>query len=52
MISEQNLNQYKIFYTVAKFGNISHAAEELYISQPAISKAISSLRKILTLSCL
>ena len=40
---EQNLNQYKIFFTVAKFGNISHAAEELYISQPAISKAISKL---------
>ena len=40
---EQNLNQYKIFYTVAKLGNISHAAEELYISQPAISKAISKL---------
>lgn len=45
MISEQNLNQYKIFYTVAKFGNISHAAEELYISQPAISKAISKLEE-------
>src|SRR5690554_564742 len=43
MLSEQNLNQYKIFYTVAKFSNISHAAEELYISQPAISKAISKL---------
>ena len=35
---EQNLSQYKIFYEVAKAGNISKAAKELYISQPAISK--------------
>ena len=40
---EQNLAQYKIFYEVAKAGNISKAAKELYISQPAISKAISKL---------
>ncbi|GAA4299193.1 LysR family transcriptional regulator [Anaerocolumna aminovalerica] len=40
---EQNLSQYKIFNTVAAVGNISHAAKELYISQPAISKAISRL---------
>ncbi|BCN32035.1 LysR family transcriptional regulator [Anaeromicropila herbilytica] len=40
---EQNLSLYKIFYTVAKTGNISHAAKELYISQPAISKSISKL---------
>ena len=45
MLSDQNLNQYKIFYTVARLGNISHAAEELYISQPAISKAISKLEE-------
>lgn len=45
MLSDQNLNQYKIFYTVAKLGNISHAAEKLYISQPAISKAISKLEE-------
>lgn len=42
---EQNLNQYKIFYTVAMLGNISHAAEKLYISQPAISKTISKLEE-------
>lgn len=42
---EQNLNQYKIFYSVAQFGNISHAAEKLYISQPAISKAITKLEE-------
>lgn len=40
---EQNLSQYKIFNTVAAVGNISHAAKELYISQPAISKSISRL---------
>ncbi len=40
---EQNLSQYKIFYEVAKTGNISKAAKDLYISQPAISKAISKL---------
>lgn len=40
---DQNLSQYKIFYEVAKAGNISKAAKELYISQPAISKSISKL---------
>ncbi len=45
---EQNLSQYKIFYEVAKTGNISRAAKELYISQPAISKAISKLEDSLS----
>jgi len=40
---DQNLSQYRIFYAVAKAGNISKAAKELYISQPAISKSISKL---------
>lgn len=40
---EQNLSQYKIFYEVAKAGNISKAAKELYISQPAISKSVGKL---------
>lgn len=39
----QNLSSYKIFYTVANTGNISKAAKELYISQPAISKSIQKL---------
>ena len=47
---EQNLSQYKIFYKVAKAGNISKAAKKLYISQPAISKAISKLKDSLGLS--
>ncbi len=40
---EQNFNLYHIFYTVARCQNISGAARELFISQPAISKAISKL---------
>lgn len=44
---EHNLSQYKIFYEVAKTGNISKAAKELYISQPAISKSISKLEESL-----
>ncbi|MCD8371388.1 MAG: LysR family transcriptional regulator [Clostridiales bacterium] len=36
---DQNLSQYRIFYAVAKAGNISKAAKELYISQPATSKS-------------
>lgn len=39
----QNLSAYRIFYTVANTGNISRAAKELYISQPAISKSIQKL---------
>lgn len=42
---EQNLSLYKIFNCVAEVGNISRAAKELYISQPAISKAISKLEQ-------
>lgn len=41
----QNLSSYRIFYTVAKAGNISKAAKELYISQPAISKSIQKLEE-------
>ncbi len=47
---EQNFNLYHIFYTVAKCKNISGAARELYISQPAISKAISKLEQNLNVS--
>ena len=42
---EQNLNLYHIFVTVARCRNISGAARALYISQPAISKAISRLEQ-------
>jgi len=36
---------YRIFYTVANNGNITKAAEELMISQPAISKTIKNLEE-------
>ena len=38
-----DLNLYRVFYIVAKYKNISHAAEKLYISQPAVSKSIKNL---------
>jgi len=41
----QNLSLYRIFYTAALTGNISKAAEELFISQPAISKSIKRLEQ-------
>ena len=41
----QSLSSYRIFYTVAKTQNISKAAKELYISQPAISKSIQKLEE-------
>ena len=40
-----NLELYKIFYTVAKCGSLTKASEELFISQPAISQAIKQLEK-------
>lgn len=40
---EENLSLYHIFNSVAEAGNISHAAKQLFISQPAVSKAIQSL---------
>lgn len=44
---DQNLSLYKVFYTVANTGNISRAASELFISQPAISKSIRKLEQSL-----
>ena len=38
-----NLELYKIFYYVAKNKSITRAANELLISQPAISKSIKTL---------
>lgn len=38
-----NLNLYHIFYQTARAGNISLAARQLYISQPAVSKSIARL---------
>ena len=38
-----NLDLYRVFYTVAKSGSLTKAAEELYISQPAVSRSIKQL---------
>lgn len=38
-----NLELYKVFYTVAKCGSLTKAAQELYISQPAVSQAVKQL---------
>ena len=42
---EQNLNLYQVFYEVANCRNFSVAAKKMYISQPAVSKAISRLEE-------
>lgn len=47
---DQNLSLYRAFYSVAKHQNISIAAKELYISQPAISKAIKKLEENLEIT--
>lgn len=47
---ENNLNLYYVFYTAAKHQNISLAAKELFISQPAVSKAVSKLEEHLQTS--
>jgi LysR family cyn operon transcriptional activator len=38
-----NLEGYKVFYITAKAGSFSKAAEELFITQPAVSYAIKQL---------
>ena len=40
-----SLDSYKIFCTVVKTGNMSAAAKELYISQPAVSMAVQRLEE-------
>ena len=42
---DQNLSLYYIYNCVAEEGNISHAAKRLFISQPAVSKAILALEE-------
>lgn len=43
---DNNLELYKIFHMVANYANISLASEKLFISQPAVSKAIQKLEGI------
>ena len=40
-----NLELYKVFYYVAKHKNITQAANELMVSQPAVSKSIKVLER-------
>lgn len=40
-----NLEYYKVFYTIAKNKNITKAANELNISQPAISKMLKTMEQ-------
>ncbi len=40
-----NFELYKVFYYVAKNSSISRAANEMMISQPAISKSIKILEE-------
>lgn len=42
-----NLEYYKIFYYVGKYGGITVAADKLSISQPAVSQAIRQLEIVL-----
>lgn len=44
---KQNLSQYHIFYVTAECGSTSKAAQKLFISQPAVSKAIQKLEQSL-----
>lgn len=43
--SNINLNLYKTFYEVSKYGSITETAKKTYSSQPAISKAIKRLEE-------
>ena len=45
MENQTPLSHYQIFNKVAETGNISLAAKELFISQPAISKSIKKLEE-------
>ncbi len=38
-----NLEQYRSFFYTVKYGNISKASEQLYITQPAVSRSIQQL---------
>ena len=46
----ENLSYYHIFYEVAATKNLSKAAQNLYISQPAVTKAIQKLEENLNLT--
>lgn len=41
----QSLSFYQVFLSVAESGNISRSSKQLFISQPAVSKALMNLEK-------
>ena len=41
------LAKLRYFYTVAKLGHVTRAAEEIHIAQPALTKAIKQLEEVL-----
>ena len=41
-----SLDAYRIFHEVGKTGNMTRASELLFISQPAVSKAIGQLEEL------
>ncbi|MDO4553790.1 MAG: LysR family transcriptional regulator [Lachnospiraceae bacterium] len=45
---DTNLEYYKIFYYVAKYGRFTKAAEQLCITQPAVSQAMKHLEEALS----
>lgn len=38
-----DLELYRVFYTVAKCGSLSKAAQQLFVSQPAVSQSVKQL---------
>ena len=38
-----SFDSYKIFYYVAKYGNITRAASTLFLSQSTVSRSVQSL---------
>ncbi len=42
---ENNLEHFRVFYTVAKCGSLTEASKELSITQPAVSQAIKLLEE-------
>lgn len=52
MYNYDNLSKYKVFLCVAECAVISQSAEQLYISQPAVSMTIKKLEmKVLEQLC-
>ena len=47
---EIDIELYKIFYTVAKYKNITKASQDLYISQPAVTMSIKKLESQLKMT--